>query len=114
MWHSVAGGAILTAALTIARLTLDYAFRRGERRMEQDDRQRRQQRDAEARLERVLQDRLAESDRRLERCDAELHAERVRSASLERDLLRLQQAHELLRLQYASLLDAEQRQRLPR
>jgi hypothetical protein len=62
LWHSLGGGAIITAALALARLLL-----------EQDERHRVQQHDAEARLERVLQDRLAEADRRLERCDAELH-----------------------------------------
>jgi C4-dicarboxylate-specific signal transduction histidine kinase len=90
LWHSLGGGAILAASLTLARLILDYAFRGGERRLDRDDQRHRQQRDAEARLERVLQDRLAESDRRLERCDAELHAERLRSATLEHELARLQ------------------------
>ena len=97
--HSLGGGAIIAAALTLARLLLDYGMRGGERRVEQDERRRVQQRDAEARLERILQDRLAEADRRLERCDLELHAERVRSASLEQDLLRIQQAYELLKAQ---------------
>lgn len=99
LWHSVGGGAILAAALTLARLLLDYGFRGGERRSEQEERRRSTQRDAEARLERILQDRLADADRRLERCDAELLAERVRSASLERELLRVQQACELLKAQ---------------
>jgi hypothetical protein len=80
--HSVAGGVIVAAALTFARLLLEYGFRGGERRIEHEDRRRSQQRDAEARLERVLQDRLAEADRRLER---------------------LQQAYDLLLLQYANL-----------
>ena len=71
LWHSIGGGAIIAAALTLARLLLDYGLRGGERRVEQDERRRSQQRDAEARLERLLQDRLAESDRRLERCDLE-------------------------------------------
>ena len=90
LWHSLGGGAILAASLTVARLMLEYAFRGGERRLDREDQRQRQQRDAEARLERVLQDRLAESDRRLERCDAELHAERLRSATLEHELSRLQ------------------------
>ena len=112
-WHSVGGGAIIAAALTLARLLLDYSLRGGERRLEHDDRRRAQQRDAEARLERILQDRLAEADRRLERCDLELHAERVRSASLEQELLRVQQAHDLLKAQLA-LRACEEAQRLPR
>ena len=112
-WHSVGGGAIIAAALTLARLLLDYSLRGGERRLEHDDRRRAQQRDAEARLERILQDRLAEADRRLERCDLELHAERVRSASLEQELLRIQQAYDLLKAQLA-LRACDEAQRLPR
>ena len=111
--HSLGGGAIIAAALTLARLLLDYGMRGGERRVEQDERRRSQQRDAEARLERILQDRLAEADRRLERCDLELRAERVRSAGLEQDLLRLQQAYELLQAQL-TLRTCEQAPRLPR
>src|SRR5437588_798757 len=57
--HSLGGGAIIAAALTLARLLLDYGLRGGERRVEHDERRRVQQRDAEARLERILQDRLA-------------------------------------------------------
>src|SRR5256714_14023405 len=95
--HSLGGGAIIAAALTLARLLLDYGLRGGERRAEHDERRRGQQRDAEARLERILQDRLADADRRLERADAELRTERVRSATLEHELLRVQQAYELLR-----------------
>lgn len=117
-WHTlggaIGGGAIITAALTLARLLLDYGMRGGERRLEHDERRRAQQRDAEARLERILQDRLAEADRRLERCDDELRAERVRSATLDNELARLRQAYELLKLEYASLLQAEDPQRLPR
>jgi hypothetical protein len=116
LWHSVGGGAILAASLALARVILDYAFRGGERRLDQEDRRRTLQRDAELRLERVLQDRLAEADRRLERCDAELLAERVRSAALERDLARLGQAYEALSLDYARSLEshADGRYRLPR
>ncbi len=67
--HSLTGGALITAALTLARLILEYALRN-------------QQRDAESRLERILQDRLAEADRRYE-------AERERSAVLEEELRRV-------------------------
>jgi hypothetical protein len=111
-WHSLGGGAIIAAALALARLLLDYGLRGGERRLERDERRRTQQRDAEARLERILQDRLAEADRRLERSDADLRAERVRSATLEHDLRHLQQAYELLRVECASLLQAEESHRL--
>ncbi len=113
-WHTVGGGAILTAALTLARLLLDYGMRRGERRIEQADRRRAQQRDAEARLERILQDRLAEADRRLERSDADLRAERVRAATLEHDLAHLRAAYDLLRVEYADLVQQCSQRPLPR
>jgi hypothetical protein len=108
--HSVVGGAIIAGALAFARLLLEYGFRGGERRQENEDRRRRLQRDAEARLERVLQDRLADADRRLERCEQDVLAERLRSATLDSEHARLQQshdlllqAHETLKEQYASL-----------
>ena len=103
LWHTVGAGAILAAALTLARLLLDYGFRGGERRLEHDERRRTQQRDAEARLERLLQDRLSDADRRLERCELEAQAERVRGASLAGEHARLVQAHALLNEQYAVL-----------
>ena len=103
LWHSVAGGAIIAAALTFARLLLEYSVRGGERRLEGDERRRRAQRDAEARLERILQDRLAEADRRLDRYELDIQAERVRSAALEQERARLLQAYELLKEQYAAL-----------
>lgn len=102
-WHSLGGGAIVAAALTFARLLLEYGFRGGERRLEHADRRHAQQRDAEARLERVLQDRLADADRRLERYEQDVSAERVRCATLEHEHARLLLAHELLQQQYASL-----------
>ncbi len=102
-WHSLGGGAIVAAALTLARLLLEYGFRGGERRLEHAERRRGQQRDAEARLERILQDRLADADRRLERYEQDVSAERVRCAALEHEHARLQHAHELLLQQYASL-----------
>ena len=102
-WHSLGGGAIVAAALTFARLLLEYGSRGGERRLEHADRRHAQQRDAEARLERVLQDRLADADRRLERYEQDVSAERVRCATLEHEHARLLIAHELLQQQYASL-----------
>jgi hypothetical protein len=104
-WHSLGGGAIVAAALTFARLLLEYGSRGGERRLEHADRRRGQQRDAEARLERILQDRLADADRRLARYEQDVSAERVRCATLEHEHARLQHAHELLQQQYASLQD---------
>lgn len=86
LWHSIGGGAILAAALTFARLLLEYTARGTDKRHEREDRRTTYQRDAEARLERVLQDRLAEADRRLER-----------------EHLLLMQAHELLKEQYVAL-----------
>ena len=96
VWHSVGGGACVAAAVTLVRLGLDYAMRNGERRSEREDRRRAHQRDAEARLERVLQDRLCEADRRLERVELEADAERERRCALERDYAALKQAYELL------------------
>lgn len=86
LWHSLGGGAILAAALTFARLLLDYGARGMDKHHEREDRRGIYQRDAEARLERVLQDRLAEADRRIER-----------------EHLLLMQAHELLKEQYVAL-----------
>jgi C4-dicarboxylate-specific signal transduction histidine kinase len=106
-WHSLGGGAIIAAALTLARLLLEYGFRGGDRRLEQEDRRRGHQRDAEARLERILQDRLAEADRRLDRFEQDIHAERGRCATLEHDNVRLMEAYELLRLQYERLRDSK-------
>ena len=102
-WHSLGGGAIVAAALTLARLLVEHAIRGGERRLEHAERRRGQQRDAEARLERILQDRLADADRRLARYEQDVSAERVRCATLEYEHARLQHAHELLQQQYASL-----------
>jgi hypothetical protein len=113
-WHSLGGGAILAAALTLARLIFDFVARGAEHRRQKEERHGAHQRDAEARLERVLQDRLAEADRRFERCEADLQSERVRSGRLEHDLLRTQQAFELLKVQYANLLQGEEAHRLPR
>ncbi len=92
-WHSLGGGAIVAAALTFARLLLEYGFRGGERRLEHAERRHGQQRDAEARLERILQ----------ERYEQDVSAERVRCATLEHENARLQHAYELLQEQYASL-----------
>jgi hypothetical protein len=99
VWHSLGGGACVAAALTLVRIGLDYAFRNGERRLEREDRRHAHQRDAEARLERVLQDRLAEADRRLQRCDQELETERERRFALERECAVLVRAYELLKEQ---------------
>ncbi len=114
LWHTLSGGAMITAAVALARLLLDYVVRGGDRGADRQERRLRHDRDAEARLERILQDRLAEADRRLERSDAELSAERVRAAALEHDLLHLQQAYDLLRIEYASLLQAADARRSPR
>jgi hypothetical protein len=100
LWPTLGGSAILVAALTFARLLLDYGFRVGDRRIEVDERRQARERDAEARLERVLRDRLADADRRLERYALDLHAEQARWAVLEREHARLQQAYDQLREQY--------------
>jgi len=96
LWHTLGSGACVAAALTLVRIGLDYAFRHGERRLEHEDRRRAHQRDAEARLERLLQDRLSEVDRRLERCQLEVETERDRRCAIERDYAALLRAYELL------------------
>lgn len=98
LWHSVGGGACVAAGLTLLRIALEYAARHGDRRIEQQDRQSAYQRDAEARLERVLQDRLADADRRLERCELEVDTERQRRLALEREYALLLRAYEALLL----------------
>jgi hypothetical protein len=113
-WQSVGGGAAVAAALTLVRLLIEYRWRGHERRVEHEERHRRQQADAEARLERVLQDRLAEADRRLEHVVLDLHAERLRCGTLEHDHALLQQAHALLKEQHASLQAEHAREQQPR
>jgi hypothetical protein len=110
LWRGLGGGALVAAALTVARLLLEFGARAREHRFEREERRRSHQRDAEARLERILQDRLsdadrrlADADRRLERCEMEAQAERVRAAVLEREHARLVQAHAQLGDQYAEL-----------
>jgi hypothetical protein len=107
-WHSLGGGALVAAVLTLVRIGLDYCFRHGERRLEREDRRGALERDAEARLERVLQDRLSEADRRLERCELEVDSERARRVAIERDYAVLQRAYELLQDQYTLVQAAEQ------
>jgi hypothetical protein len=102
-WQSLGDGAAIAAALTLARLLVEYRLRGNERRVEHEDRRNRQQAEAEARLERVLQDRLADADRRLERFALELHEERLHCGTLEHEHALLQQAHALLKEQHASL-----------
>ena len=102
-WRSLGGGAAVAAALTLVRLLIEYRLRGNERRIEHTERRHRQQADAEARLERVLQDRLADADRRLEHFALDLHAERLRSGTLEYEHAQLQQAHALLKEQHANL-----------
>ncbi|HEY2593045.1 MAG TPA: hypothetical protein VGK33_04005 [Chloroflexota bacterium] len=120
LWHTLTAGAMIAAAIAFARLLLDYLLRgersaRHERERLERERRLRLDRAAEARLERVLQGRLAEADRRLEHSDAELRAERVRATALEHDLVRLQQAYDVLRLEYSSQqLPDERRQWPPR
>jgi hypothetical protein len=97
IWHNLGGGAIVAAALTLIRMLFDYVMRRSERELDHAERRRgRQRTTAEARLERVLQDRLAEADRRLERCELELEAERARRAGLEAEHASLLRQHRLV------------------
>jgi C4-dicarboxylate-specific signal transduction histidine kinase len=103
VWHSLGGGAIVAAGLALVRVVIEYGFRRRERRMDQLERRRTYQRDAEARLERQLHERLNEAALRLERCQLEVEAERNRRTALERDYALLQQAHHLLSDQFGAL-----------
>lgn len=103
-WRSLGDGALVAAALTVVRLVLEAGLRRADRSLDREERTHRQQRDAEARLERLLHDRLADADRRLERSDLELQDERVRRATLEHEHARLRHAHQLLSEQYAVLI----------
>jgi hypothetical protein len=96
IWHSLGSGAAIAAAVTLVRLGLEFAIRHNERRLEHEDRRRAHQRDAEARLERLLQDRLSEADRRLERCELDMDTERERRFAIERDYAVLRRAYELL------------------
>jgi hypothetical protein len=111
-WQSLGGGAAIAAGLTLARLLIEYRMHGHDRRVEHEERRRRQQADAEARLERVLQDRLADADRRLERVALDLTAERLRCGTLEHEHALLQQAYLLLKEQHASL-QAEQARHRP-
>jgi hypothetical protein len=113
-WRSLGGGAAIAAALTLVRVLVDYRLRGNERRVEHEERRRRQQADAEARLERVLQDRLADADRRLEHFALDLSAERLRCGTLEHEHALLQQAHALLKEQHASLQAEHAREQQPR
>jgi hypothetical protein len=96
LWRTLGGGALVAAALTLARLLVEQAFKHRDRRLDQADRRGSFERDAEARLERLLQDRLSEVDRRLERSQEELEDERERRAHAER-------AYAVLRARYAVL-----------
>jgi hypothetical protein len=64
LWGSLGGGALVAAVLTIVRLLVEYALRHRDRRLDQAERRGAFERDAEARLERLLQDRLSEADHR--------------------------------------------------
>src|SRR5262249_9707965 len=99
IWHSLGSGALIAAVVTLVRLGLDFAVRRGDRRLDHDYRRQAHQRDAEARLERVLQDRLGEADRRLERCELDVETERERRVVAEREYAVLLRAYELLEVQ---------------
>jgi hypothetical protein len=102
-WRSVGGGALVAAAIALVRLILEFTVLGADRRSEVQDRRRRQQRDAEERLQRVLEDRLADADRRLDRYELDVHTERLRCATLEREHAHLLEAHEQLKQQYARL-----------
>jgi hypothetical protein len=103
VWHSVGGGAAVAAVLALLRLGIEYGFKNRERRLEHDERRRGYQRDAEARLERLLHDRLTDAERRLERWELEVDSERQRRVLIEREHAVLVQAHDSLKEQYTAL-----------
>ncbi len=109
MWRAVGGGALVAAALTLARMLLEQAFRQRDRARDQVERSGAFERDAEARLERLLQDRLCEVDRRLERSQDELDDERQRRVEVERAYAALRAEHAALVTMYCLLL----KRRLP-
>jgi exonuclease VII large subunit len=90
VWHSLGGGAAAAALFALLRLAVEYGFRHADRRMDRDERHRGQQQDVEARLERLLQERLSDAERRLERCELEAEAERERRVIIEREYAVLQ------------------------
>jgi hypothetical protein len=90
VWHSLGGGAVAAAVFALLRLGLEYSFRHADRRMDRDERRHGQQQDVEARLERLLQERLSETERRLERCELEVESERERRVIVEREYAVLQ------------------------
>jgi hypothetical protein len=102
LWYSLGGGVLIAAALTFARLVLEHGVPRPPGPPEPRP-ARSRRRAADARLERLLQERLAEADRRLERCELDRYTERVRAAALEHEHARLRQAYELLKAQHALL-----------
>ena len=104
LWRSLGGGALVAAALTLARMLLEQAFRQRDRARDQAERRGAFERDAEARLERLLQDRLCAVDRRLERSQEELEDERQRRADVERAYAALRAEHAALVTLYCLLL----------
>ncbi len=98
LWRSLGGGAVAAAALALLRVGLEYLFRHRDRSLDQADRRRTFQRDAEARLERILQDRVSDADRRVERAEQ-------RYAALQERYVALCAEHNALAAQYRCLLE---------
>src|SRR5215470_6596660 len=76
VWHTLGGGAAAAAVFTLLRLGLEYGFRHADRRIDRDERHHGQRQDAE---------------RRLERCQLEVDAERERRIVIEREYAVLEQ-----------------------
>lgn len=104
--QGVGEGAVIAAALALAKLAFDFTSRRAERSLDQEERRRRYERDTESRLERLLRDQLDDAERRLAHRDDELATERARRISLERDCALLCQAQQALQAQL-ELLSAD-------
>ena len=89
VWMGIGGGAAVAGLVGLARVVVDHVERRGQRALDREERWRRQEWDAEARLERLLTNQLDEAEHRLDRCAQELEHERARTGRLERACLAL-------------------------
>lgn len=112
--QSLAGGALITAGLTLAQLLFEYANGSAKRAADQRDRRFIEQRDADIRLERVLQDRLADADRRLDRLQQTQDLLLERYAALELNRPRPRSRQDRSRTRAAAALPAGPRAPRPR
>jgi hypothetical protein len=105
VWSGIGGGVLVAGAVALAKLLFEHVDRRGQRALDREDRRRAHEWDAEARLERLLEDQLADAERRVERYQADAQTERGRRAELERAYLELERAHAQLGQQCTALAE---------